>query len=98
MASHVSTGVGEVCERASVRRRETVDGEALHPREDLLSLCNRDTIIRCPPDKLLTQLLHRAGSPVLGHRAPQEIPLGQGKAGDGVRHGKNLLLIDEDTV
>src|SRR3712207_6950094 len=41
-----------------------------------------DPVLPRPPHELQAQLTHRAGSPVLGHGASQEVTLGQGEAGD----------------
>jgi hypothetical protein len=81
-----------------VRRREAVDGETLHPGEDLVRLFDRDAVLPGPPQELPAQFLHRAGSPVFGHGASQKVSLREAEAGDGVRHGEDLLLEDEHAV
>src|ERR671910_338157 len=98
VAPHVRARVGQLREAGGVRGRETVDREPLHPREDLLRFRGEDPILPRPPHELQAQLPHRARSPVLGHGASQEIALGQGEAGDGVRHGEDLFLEDEYAV
>src|SRR5215211_2638111 len=98
VAPHVRARVGELRKAGGVRGRETVDREPFHPREDLLRFRGEDPILPRPPHELQAQLPHRARSPVLGHGASQEIALGQGEARDGVRHGEDLFLKNEDAV
>src|SRR5215218_4832510 len=98
VAPHVRARIGELREAGCVRGRETVDREALHPREDLVRFRCEDPVLPCPPHELQAQLPHRAWSPVLGHSASQEITLRQGEASDGVRDGEDLFLEDEDAV